>query len=59
MESERRDREYSEIRTSELAQVELFLRQNAEKLESHQITIRRAGNLFIAECFSAQEPATT
>jgi hypothetical protein len=51
-----RDREYTEIKTSELAQVEAFLRQNADKLESHQIVVRRANNLFVAECFSAEEP---
>lgn len=46
----------AELKTSELTQVEQFLRQFADRLDSLQIAIRKKGNLFIAECFDAPEP---
>ena len=50
--------EYAELRTDDLAQVEAFLRQNADKLESHAISIRKSKGLFLAELFDTQESPT-
>ncbi len=56
--SENRDgASYSELRTDDLAQVEAFLRQCADKLESHQITLRKVRGLFVADCSSTEEPS--
>jgi hypothetical protein len=57
--SENRDRaSYTAMTTTKLAQVDQFLRQNAEKLGSHQIVIRKKRDAILAECFDADEPAT-
>jgi len=48
---------YAELRTDDLAQLEAFLRQNADKLESNQLSIRKSKGLFLAELFDAHEPS--
>jgi hypothetical protein len=49
---------YSELKTTDLNEVEMFVRQHSADLDEQQISLRKKDGLFLAECYRADEPAT-
>lgn len=46
---------YTEIKTSEIAEIEKFVRDHAETLGENQIVIRKKDHSLVAELFDSNE----
>ncbi len=53
-----RDRvEHSKLETRDLATIQAFLEQNADKLESAELSVRSSAGTYIAELRPTNEPS--
>jgi hypothetical protein len=49
---------YTEIKTSDIREIEKFVHEHADSLSDKQIAIKRKDGSFVAELFDANEPST-
>jgi hypothetical protein len=50
---------YSELKTSDFEKVQEFLRNGQKELGDKEISVSKAGDLFVAKLYATDEPSLT